>query len=67
MRALFGGPDRPMRLRNELEQRVDAVPPGGEIPNTQGSVDLLTLFASMARGQNGGGSQTPAPAQGTSP
>jgi len=31
MRALFGGPDRPMRLRNELEQRVDAVPPGGEI------------------------------------
>ncbi|MFZ2030059.1 MAG: MlaD family protein [Vitreimonas sp.] len=45
---------------------VDPLPPGGEIPNTQGSVDLLTLFASMARGQNGG-SQTPAPAQGTTP
>ena len=45
---------------------VDPLPPGAEIPNTQGSVDLLTLFASMARGQNGGG-QTPAPAQGTTP
>lgn len=46
---------------------VDPLPAGGEIPNTQGSVDLLTLFASMARGQNGG-SQTPAaPAQGATP
>ena len=34
-----------------------------EIPNTQGSVDLLTLFASFARGQNNssdGGSTTEA-------
>jgi phospholipid/cholesterol/gamma-HCH transport system substrate-binding protein len=28
-----------------------ALPPGGEIPNTQGSVDLLTLFSSFAQGQ----------------
>jgi phospholipid/cholesterol/gamma-HCH transport system substrate-binding protein len=46
---------------------VDPLPPGGEITNTQGSVDLLTLFASMARGQNGGGNQSPAAAQGTTP
>lgn len=31
---------------------MDALPPGGEIPNTQGSVDLLTLFSSFA--QNSG-------------
>ncbi|MEZ6023481.1 MAG: MlaD family protein [Hyphomonadaceae bacterium] len=31
--------------------------PGGEIMNTRGSVDLLTLFASFAQSQ--GGSQTP--------
>jgi phospholipid/cholesterol/gamma-HCH transport system substrate-binding protein len=36
---------------------MDALPPGGEIPNTQGSVDLLTLFASFARGQGGNDSQ----------
>jgi phospholipid/cholesterol/gamma-HCH transport system substrate-binding protein len=28
---------------------MDVLPPGGEIPNTQGSVDLLTLFASFAQ------------------
>jgi len=30
---------------------MDAIAAGGEIPNTQGSVDLLTLFASFAQGQ----------------
>ena len=30
---------------------MDALAAGGEIPNTQGSVDLLTLFASFAQGQ----------------
>jgi phospholipid/cholesterol/gamma-HCH transport system substrate-binding protein len=29
---------------------MDVLAPGGEIPNTQGSVDLLTLFASFAQG-----------------
>jgi phospholipid/cholesterol/gamma-HCH transport system substrate-binding protein len=33
---------------------MDALAAGGEIPNTQGSVDLLTLFASFAQGQGGG-------------
>jgi phospholipid/cholesterol/gamma-HCH transport system substrate-binding protein len=33
---------------------MDALPAGGEIPNTQGAVDLLTLFASFAQGQGGG-------------
>jgi phospholipid/cholesterol/gamma-HCH transport system substrate-binding protein len=37
---------------------MDALPPGGEIPNTQGSVDLLTLFSSFAQGQ--GNNDTPA-------
>ena len=47
---------------------VDPLPPGGEIPKTQGSVDLLTLLASMARGPaNGAQSASPAPASGTSP
>ena len=47
---------------------VDPLPPNGEIPNTQGSVDLLTLLASMARGPAGGAQSTPAaPASGTSP
>lgn len=32
---------------------MDALPPGGEIMNTRGSVDLLTLFASFAQGQGG--------------
>lgn len=32
---------------------IEALAAGGEIPNTQGSIDLLTLFASFA----GGGSQ----------
>lgn len=45
---------------------VDPLPPGAEIPNTQGAVDLLTLFASMARGQNGG-QDAGSPAQGTTP
>ena len=31
---------------------LDPLPAGGEIPNTQGSVDLLTLFASFAQGQS---------------
>jgi phospholipid/cholesterol/gamma-HCH transport system substrate-binding protein len=30
---------------------MDALAAGGEIPNTQGAVDLLTLFASFAQGQ----------------
>lgn len=34
----------------------EALQPGGEIPNTQGSVDLLTLFSSFAQGQ--GSTQT---------
>lgn len=47
---------------------VDPLPPNGEIPNTQGSVDLLTLLASMARGPAGGAQSAPAaPASGTSP
>jgi phospholipid/cholesterol/gamma-HCH transport system substrate-binding protein len=29
---------------------MDALAAGAEIPNTQGSVDLLTLFASFAQG-----------------
>lgn len=32
---------------------VDMLPPGGQFENTQGAVDLLTLFASFAN-QNGG-------------
>lgn len=32
---------------------LDPLPPGGEILNTQGSIDLLTLFASMAQGGQG--------------
>jgi phospholipid/cholesterol/gamma-HCH transport system substrate-binding protein len=31
---------------------MDALPPGGEILHTQGSVDLLTLFAGFAQGQS---------------
>jgi phospholipid/cholesterol/gamma-HCH transport system substrate-binding protein len=38
---------------------LDPLAAGGEILNTQGAVDLLTLFASFARGQ--GDSQEPAP------
>jgi len=30
---------------------MDALPPGGEIPYTQGAVDLLTLLSSFAQGQ----------------
>lgn len=29
---------------------LDPLPPGGEIPNTRGAIDLLTLFASFAQG-----------------
>lgn len=36
---------------------MDALAAGGEIPNTQGSVDLLTLFSSLAQGSGGGDSQ----------
>lgn len=35
----------------------DYLPAGGEIPNTQGSVDLLTLLASFAQGQGRSGSE----------
>ncbi len=31
---------------------LDPLPAGGEIPNTQGSIDLLTVFASFAQSQN---------------
>jgi phospholipid/cholesterol/gamma-HCH transport system substrate-binding protein len=34
---------------------LDALAPGAEIPNTQGAVDLLTLFASFAQGQSQNG------------
>jgi len=34
---------------------MDPLPAGGEIPNTQGSVDLLTLFANMAQGSGNSG------------
>lgn len=30
---------------------MDALPPGGEVPYTQGAVDLLTLLSSFAQGQ----------------
>jgi phospholipid/cholesterol/gamma-HCH transport system substrate-binding protein len=36
---------------------MDALQAGAEIPNTQGAVDLLTLFASFAQGQ-GNNSET---------
>jgi phospholipid/cholesterol/gamma-HCH transport system substrate-binding protein len=32
---------------------MDPIPAGGEVLNTQGSVDLLTLFSSMAGGSQG--------------
>ncbi len=35
---------------------MDPLAAGGEIPNTQGSVDLLTLFASFAQGGQGANS-----------
>ncbi len=34
---------------------MDVLPAGGEIPNTQGSIDLLTLFANMAQGSGNSG------------
>ena len=34
----------------------DMIAAGGEIPNTRGSIDLLTLFASLASGNNSGAS-----------
>lgn len=40
---------------------MDALQPGGEILYTQGSVDLLTLFASFAQGQGNAPSQDNAP------
>ena len=40
---------------------MDALAAGGEIPNTQGSVDLLTLFASFAQGQGQSQNEEPAP------
>lgn len=38
---------------------LDPLPPGGEIMNTQGSVDLLTLFASFAQGSGNSDETTP--------
>jgi phospholipid/cholesterol/gamma-HCH transport system substrate-binding protein len=35
--------------------------PGGEIPNTQGAVDLLTLFASFAQGERNAQNEDTAP------
>jgi phospholipid/cholesterol/gamma-HCH transport system substrate-binding protein len=40
---------------------LDPLPPGGEIPNTQGSVDLLTLLASFAQGQGESQNEETAP------
>jgi len=41
---------------------MDPLAPGAEIPNTQGSVDLLTLFASFAQGSgNSGNSEEATP------
>jgi phospholipid/cholesterol/gamma-HCH transport system substrate-binding protein len=40
---------------------LDALAPGSEIPNTQGAIDLLTLFASFAGG--GGNSSDEAEAE----
>ncbi len=41
---------------------MDPLAAGSEIPNTQGSVDLLTLFASFAQGSgNSGNSEEAAP------
>jgi len=37
---------------------MDPLEPGGQIPNTQGSIDLLTLFASFAQGSGNSGSST---------
>ena len=39
----------------------DALPAGGEIPNTQGSVDLLTVLASFAQGSGQSETQEEAP------
>ncbi len=40
---------------------LDPLPPGGEIFNTQGSVDLLTLLTSAAQNMGGGSSAETAP------
>jgi phospholipid/cholesterol/gamma-HCH transport system substrate-binding protein len=40
---------------------MDVLPAGGEIPNTQGAVDLLTLFASFAQGQESAGAEESLP------
>lgn len=37
---------------------LDPLPAGGEIPNTQGSIDLLTLLASFAQGSGNSGNAT---------
>lgn len=37
---------------------MDPLEAGGQIPNTQGSIDLLTLFASFAQGSGNSGSST---------
>lgn len=37
---------------------MEPLEPGGQIPNTQGSIDLLTLFASFAQGSGNSGSST---------
>lgn len=36
---------------------MDPLPPGGVIPNTQGAIDFLTLFASFAQGQGNSDTQ----------
>ena len=40
---------------------MEALAAGGEIPNTQGAVDLLTLFASFAQGQEQAQNEESAP------
>jgi len=40
---------------------MDVLAAGGEIPNTQGAVDLLTLFAGFAQSQGQAQNQGPAP------
>ncbi|MEZ5995854.1 MAG: MlaD family protein [Hyphomonadaceae bacterium] len=40
---------------------VDALAEGATIPNTQGSIDLLTLFASFAQGSSNSSSQETSP------
>jgi phospholipid/cholesterol/gamma-HCH transport system substrate-binding protein len=43
---------------------MEPLPPGGEIVNTQGAVDLLTLLASLA---SGGGDEAPSASESAAP